>query len=622
MSRCAVPLACGGDDGQTLVDAGVDARVFDTGPPTGGGPYPAPGAWGANAGPGGPKRTFTAPELLQNCAFLDGGDADPDDHHNLVQMYDGYLVLPFAPEYGMSGGLAFFDISDPCAPVRVGVGAAARMRETHSIGFAAHGGRWAVTNSLTWEPEYGGGIEFWDVTNPTAPVEGAVLNLPGFFYPDAYARPVLSVFWQAPYVYVAGADNGIYVVDATFPDAPVLLTTYPIQPTLRVGQIQVIGNLLIATAAEGARALLLDVSDPANPQPIPGGDFLARDAGGVVREAYFTTAANGKLYFARKDSGGGVIIYDIADPTTPTYVGSFASTGNGGYVFVKDQFAFVGEGSVARIYDLTDPQAITIAGELHLTGDLDTMTPIGNVVVLSVDDEADPDRGSAIAPWQLDARHPGAAGDVVVPRRRRHRGAAHLAGRRRPQRAGRRAQRLRRVGAPVPHRHRSGDHAHQRLLQRAGDPGQLLALPAAGAEHRVHPRDPGGRARRSRRQRPHRGVQPHLHHGELMRRRVLALLAMAACGGGDDARRRSTPGLRWPRTPAPMSTPSSASRWTSTAPPRPARCSTPGTSATASAGTRRARSPSPPSPTPPPAATRPCSPPSTPAATGAATRWW
>ncbi len=394
--------ACGDDDGGGATDAATDGRVFDGGPPTGGGPYPEPGAWGANAGPGGPKRTFTPDELLVNCAYLDGGPADPDDHHNLVQMYDGYLVLPFAPEYGMTGGLAFYDISDPCAPVRVGVGAAQHMRETHSIGFSSHGGgRWAVTNSLTWEPVFGGGIEFWDVRDPTAPVEGAFIHLPGHFYPDAYARPVLSVFWQAPYVYVAGADNGIYIVDATFPDAPVLVNQHAFTPTLRVGQVQVLGNLLIATAAEGARAVLLDVSDPANPQPIPGGDFMARDANGDVREAYFTTAANGKLYFARKDSGGGVIVYDIADPTRPTYLGSYASDGNGGYVFVKDQYAFVGEGSVARIYDLTDLGDITLHAELHLVGDLDTLTPIGNVVVLSVDDEAEPDRGSAIAPWQL-----------------------------------------------------------------------------------------------------------------------------------------------------------------------------------------------------------------------------
>ncbi len=398
-------VACGGgDDAPVDLDAGIDAAAtsWDSGPATGGGPYPEPGAWPANRGPGGPATTFTEEQLYQNCAFLDGGDNDPDDHHNLVQMVDGYLVMPYAPEYGMSGGLAFFDISDPCNPSRVGQGAAQHMRETHSLGFTFHGGAWAVTNMIDWDPVFFGGILFWDISDPSAAVEVAALPLPGFFYPDAYARPTLSVFWQAPYVYVAGADNGVYIVDATVPAAPRVVATVPIEPTLRAGQIQVIGNLMVVTGAESARAVLLDVSDPEAPQPIPGGDFLAADGDGNVREAYFSNVANGLVYFARKDSGGGLMIYDIRDPSTPTRVGGVDSNGNGGYVFVKDEFAFEGEGSFAGIYDVSDPAAITEVARLLLPGDLDTMTPIGNVVVLSVDDEADEDRGSAVAPWQLE----------------------------------------------------------------------------------------------------------------------------------------------------------------------------------------------------------------------------
>ncbi|MEZ4467746.1 MAG: Ig-like domain-containing protein [bacterium] len=54
--------------------------------------------------------------------------------------------------------------------------------------------------------------------------------------------------------------------------------------------------------------------------------------------------------------------------------------------------------------------------ELHLKGDLDTATPIGNVVVLSVDDKADPDQGSSVVPYQTEPdsrppRHLGLAPD-------------------------------------------------------------------------------------------------------------------------------------------------------------------------------------------------------------------
>ena len=69
-------------------------------------------------------------------------------------------------------------------------------------------------------------------------------------------------------------------------------------------------------------------------------------------------------------------------------------------MFVKDEFAFVGESDFAAIYDITDPTTITPVRQMTLKGDLDTVTPIGNVAVLSVDDKADPDRGSIVIPWQ------------------------------------------------------------------------------------------------------------------------------------------------------------------------------------------------------------------------------
>ncbi|MEM9193325.1 MAG: Ig-like domain-containing protein [Myxococcota bacterium] len=366
------------------------------------GAYPDPGAFPDNSGPGGPTRTFTEDELYQNCSYLDGGDLDVTDHHNLVTMYDGYLLMPWAPEFGR-GGLTFFDISDPCAPTVAGSGFSESMRETHSIGFSDVNGRYAVVDMIDLVQGFDyGGVQFWDVSNPEAPEAVSDLPLPGFGYPDAYARVVLSVFWQVPYVYAAGADNGIYVIDATDARNPSLVNTYTFDPVLRTGQVQAIGNLLIVTAAEGARTVLLDISDPENPQPIPGGDFQAVDENGTPREAYFTNTAGGYVYYARKEGGGGLMVHDISDPENPTPAGVFRSDGNGGYVFIKEGLAFVGESRFAAIYDVTDLTAISEVARMDLEGDLDTVTPIGNVAVLSVDDEAIEDQGSSIAPYALE----------------------------------------------------------------------------------------------------------------------------------------------------------------------------------------------------------------------------
>ncbi len=336
-------------------------------------------------------------------------------------MFDGYLLMPWAPEQG-GGGLTFFEFDDPCNPVAIGSGFSRMMREPHSIGFSSMGGRWAVVDELGGIIKQNGvGVEFWDISDPTSPVAVSQIEFEGTIYPDAYARVTLSVFWQGRYVYAAGADTGIWIVDATDPRAPVLVGNHQFEPVMRTGQVQVIGNLMVVTTAEGARTALLDVSDPTSPQPIAGGDFQAVDSTGTPREAYFTNTTGGYVFYARKEGGGGVFIMDIHDPSNPTFAGDHVSDGNGGYVFVKGDLAFTGESSFAAIYDISDMSSISEVARFpadpepmpgppdkrtkcndepdYYPGDLDTATPIGNVVVLSVDDRACDGRASAVVPW-------------------------------------------------------------------------------------------------------------------------------------------------------------------------------------------------------------------------------
>jgi hypothetical protein len=382
------------DAGDVAADTEEDGWVDDQS-----GPYPEATAWGTTRGPGASEVTFTEDELFVNCAYLDGGIKDVFDHHNLLLMFDGYLMMPWAPEWGQ-GGLTFWEFDDPCAPVEVGTGWDRRMRETHSVGFADVHGRWyAVVNSLERFDRCG--IMIWDVTDVTAPTVVTTLNLPGCAYPDSYTRIGLSVFWQYPYIYVAGSDNGVWIVDASDPTAPVLVSTYAFDPVLRAGQVQAVGDLLFVQGAESTRTVILDISDPTDPQPIPGGDFTQFDSEGVAREAYFSNVAGGYIYFAVK-SGGGLMLYDVRDPSAPTWAGEYRSGATAGYVAPFENYAFVGDSNYATVYDLTDLAAITPVGQFNLEGDLDTLTPIGNVALVSCDDGDVDDQGTAVAPWRAE----------------------------------------------------------------------------------------------------------------------------------------------------------------------------------------------------------------------------
>jgi len=359
-------------------------------------PYAALDAGPKNNGPGGPQKEFKKEQLFKNCSFLSGGKKDVD-HHNIVMMFDGYLLLPWAPESG-GGGLSFYDIKDPCSPKQVGTSYSLSMRESHSVGIAQIKGRWyAVVNGI--QGIDAGGVQIWDITDVKKPEVVANIDVPGFLYPDAYKRVVLSVFWQGRYIYAAGSQNGIYIIDAKDPKEPKYVGKYQFTPVMDAGQVQVVGNLMVVITAEEARTVLLDVSDPVKPKPRPNGEILIQDREKTQRKSYFGTTTNGYIYYARKHQGGGVIVYDIRDPDNPKFAGDKPTKGNGGYVYVKDNLAFVGESDIGRIYDLTNLKDPSIVAELKLTGDLDTVTPIGNMAVISVDDKADKGKGTSLAPY-------------------------------------------------------------------------------------------------------------------------------------------------------------------------------------------------------------------------------
>ena len=362
--------------------------------------YPSPDAMPALRGSGGPSTTFTEGELWTGCAPLQGL-ADKDyEHHNLVVPYRGHLVMPWSPEFG-SGGLTFFEMADPCAPTKWGEGWSQTMRESHAVGFmhlpegeAIDGesiaGDYAVVTGVR-------GIETWDITEPDAIGSLAYVELEDVIYPDSYARVVLSLFWQYPWLYVGAADNGVLVLDVRDPRNPVEVTRF--DPGIRVAGVFVLGDLLLATSAEGRESVMYDVSTPDDPQPIPGGRFANADAAGEPKEAYHGNLVGDMALFARKEGGGGFMMYDVSDPTDPTFVTDYLSDGNGGYVFYDEGFVFVGESSIGRVYDVRNPDDVVLYGEVHLPGDLDTLTPYGNVVVASVDEEAEDEIATMVFPW-------------------------------------------------------------------------------------------------------------------------------------------------------------------------------------------------------------------------------
>lgn len=392
---------------QLLADAGPAQPASDAG-------LPDPGAYPPLSGPGGPSRTFTTESFTTPCAYLDGGPTDRD-HHNTVLMFDGYLMMPWAHESG-GGGVSVWDFSDACHPAHINTTTDARMRESHTAGFSPIGGRWMVTASLS-------GLEFWDVSDLRNVRMVREFVLPGVVYPDSYRRVVMSTFWQAPYVYVGAADNGLFIVDASDPANPTLVAQEPANPAMSVGGVHAIGNMLVMISSEGSRTTLLDIGDPARPRPIPGGSFLIRDAdeGAANRRVqlgYTGHVSGNRMFYARHVLGGGLISYDITDPSSPRFLFSYLHPGraNGGYVFIKEDIAFLGLSNLGVALDVSNPRMATPVTTFNFTGDLDTISPIGNVAVVSVDDDAVTHQATGVFPFRADPDRSAPRVNMVVPR--------------------------------------------------------------------------------------------------------------------------------------------------------------------------------------------------------------
>lgn len=368
------------------------------GPSAGSGGLPPDFGMGeSNEGPGGPSKTFTTDQLFKHCGSLDGGAGDKLDQHDIVSMYDGYLVMPWSPEQG-TGGITFYDVSDACNPKTIGYGYSDEMRETHSVAISNRaGGHWMAVDMIRVPTVAGvraGGVQVWDIADVKNPKAVAALDVPGHNYPDAYKRVVLAEWWQGKYVYAGGGLNGVFVFDMTNPLKPTLAKTITITPAIPVFGVIAIGNLLALAGSEQNRVVLMDISDPVNPKPIPGGDFNTK------ANSYMFNITGGIGYFGRQSGTAGFFMYDLHDPSNPKLVGDMADPGgNGAYVFRKDQFVFAGGSNYGGVYDATDPANIKLVSHVQMQGDLDWVTPIGNVVFTSVDENAVSNQATVVQPW-------------------------------------------------------------------------------------------------------------------------------------------------------------------------------------------------------------------------------
>lgn len=353
-------------------------------------------------GPGAPDTVFAATEVGKILSAIPPEVGEPPTgktaapalayKHGTALMHDGWLVIPYANGAG-TGGLGFFDISDPRAPRLVGKVFDHMVREGHSVGAS-----WSYPYPLlVTQASYG--FQVWDVSDVRAVRAVVDFHLPDIV-PSDYDNGLWWLFLQAPYVFGGGSSRGLYVVDLGTPEKPALVAHVPISETggFRIGSVLAVGNLLIVAANDQPGVATLDIGDPTRPR------LLASD---LSRSQYSAMVNGDRVYLAGSQSDNGLHIYDISDPSRIAPWASMSLPDKAGYLSLQDGRVHVGDslnGYVA--IDARDPKALTIVGRADFAeadADLDFVSVVGHLAVLGDDDahgtrivahEAKPDRAA------------------------------------------------------------------------------------------------------------------------------------------------------------------------------------------------------------------------------------
>ena len=331
----------------------------------------------APQGPGLPRLSYPASEVGSTLSYFKGIDGYA---HGIATMVNGYFMLPIFDPKGTGAALEFYDLSDPRSPKLVHRQMdkqTALIRESLSIG-SMDGRYYAFQGS--------DGIVIWDFADVTKPVMVSYLPLPDVRGARDYVG-IRWVSWQAPYLYCAGTDQGLYIVDTKDLAHPKLVKHFPISEIggFPVGSAVAVGNvLLISSTAQsdinapgtGGRFTSLDISDPRNP-------FVVRTVNSVNS---YASMINGYKILAPGVNGESAIL-DFPSADTINLLGTVDAGGQGGYAAFQDGYAFIGHHTkVAKITTTGGPPRIAWTATSPIKNKDDNFAiPLGNILFAGQD---------------------------------------------------------------------------------------------------------------------------------------------------------------------------------------------------------------------------------------------
>lgn len=330
--------------------------------------------------------TYTAAELEKPIAtFGPAGTgrfpSGPTGSNTVLMLRDVLVVIASVDSGVPPLGIHIFDVKDPRSPKLLksvtGTPELALGREIHSMPVAMINGKDIVVLQTI------SGVMFYDFTDPLNPKHVSSFALTGVNRGD-YDNAAWMLSWTYPYLFVAGTGNGVYVVDATDPAAPKMVTRIAtgVMGNFRIGPVFAAGNYLVVTGMDQPTTgiSIVDVGNPSAPfllttTTIPSSLYAAV----VVGDRIYGPGTNGDYVFMKWT------------PTAITMLGRKTSgTDRGGYCTVQSGFVVCGQSAEGyKKWDVRNEANIVQTGRgtdpAAVGGDFDFATILGNLVYLGND---------------------------------------------------------------------------------------------------------------------------------------------------------------------------------------------------------------------------------------------
>lgn len=262
------------------------------------------------------------------------------------QRLGGYEVAPFWTPLGVTvslpyayvalgnGGLAVFDLSDRVNPVRVG-----------DYEGATYVADVTVSGTHAYLADGDGGFQVIDISNPANPVEVAVHATDGL---------ANAVAVRGSYAYVVAGYHGMEVFDISDPTRPARMGAY--ETGAYTSDVALLGTYACLTVE--SELVLIDVSDPGNPQRVSGIEFpnLLKQVVVLEPDAVVVVGA------------GQLKKIDLSNSMEPRHVAAFDGRGWANKVVTVDGYAYLADGPGGfRILDVSDPSAMKQVSRQILT---------------------------------------------------------------------------------------------------------------------------------------------------------------------------------------------------------------------------------------------------------------